>query len=243
WPDPNGPLAKVKEELAELERETGEGKRERLEDEIGDLLFAVVNLARKLAIDPRAALERANDKFTRRFEAMEQLAEQRGIEIGRATLDELDRLWDEVKGQSLQGSNSSAPAITTMSGRRTCSTSTVGPCAASTSGSRRYTCGLSSVPPPRRITFLRSTHSSIISRETAPGLITCPRRVRLPAAAVRLITRPAPCTVEYSARACSSRTAGSSDATPWMITASSPIEPPTKPFWPGNAGVAPLPTT
>jgi len=101
WPDPNGPLAKVKEELGELERETGEGKRERLEDEIGDLLFAVVNLARKLAIDPRAALERANDKFTRRFEAMELLAEQRGIEIGRATLDELDRLWDEVKGQSL----------------------------------------------------------------------------------------------------------------------------------------------
>jgi nucleoside triphosphate diphosphatase len=101
WPDANGPLAKVKEEIAELEREAGNGKRERLEDELGDLLFAVVNLARKLAIDPRAALERANEKFKRRFEAMEQIAEQRGVDIGRAGLDELDKLWDEVKAQSL----------------------------------------------------------------------------------------------------------------------------------------------
>src|SRR5947199_226457 len=63
WPDAKGPLQKVKEELAELEAETGSGKRERLEDEVGDLSFAIVNLTRKLAIDPRAALERANDKF------------------------------------------------------------------------------------------------------------------------------------------------------------------------------------
>ena len=97
WPDAKGPLQKVKEELAELEGETGTGKRERLEDEVGDLLFAIVNLARKLAIDPRAALERANDKFQRRFEAVEQLAEARGLELGRASLEELDRMWDEVK--------------------------------------------------------------------------------------------------------------------------------------------------
>ena len=97
WPDAKGPLEKVKEELAELEGETGSGKRERLEDEVGDLLFAIVNLARKLAIDPRAALERANDKFQRRFEAVERLAEARGLELGRASLEELDRMWDEVK--------------------------------------------------------------------------------------------------------------------------------------------------
>src|SRR6059036_1683604 len=97
WPDAKGPLQKVKEELAELEAETGSGKRERLEDEVGDLLFAIVNLARKLAIDPRAALERANDKFQRRFEAVEQLAEARGLELGRASLEELDQMWDEVK--------------------------------------------------------------------------------------------------------------------------------------------------
>src|SRR6266704_1903442 len=97
WPDERGPMEKVKEEIAELQRETGKGKRERLEDEVGDLLFAVVNLARKLAIDPRAALERANAKFTRRFEAVERLAEQRGLELGRVGLADLDRLWDEVK--------------------------------------------------------------------------------------------------------------------------------------------------
>ncbi len=109
WPDATGPMEKVKEEIAELLRETlkdsltvaGKGKRERLEDEVGDLLFAVVNLARKLAIDPRAALERANEKFTRRFEAVEQLAAERGVDVGRASLEELDRLWNEVKAQSL----------------------------------------------------------------------------------------------------------------------------------------------
>jgi nucleoside triphosphate diphosphatase len=101
WPDAKGPLEKVKEELDEVERATGNVERATLEDELGDLLFAVVNLARKLAIDPRGALERANDKFQRRFEAVEQLAEQRGVEIGRAGLDELDKLWDEVKTQSL----------------------------------------------------------------------------------------------------------------------------------------------
>src|ERR1041385_6774105 len=80
-----------------------------------------------------------------------------------------------------------------MSGCNTCSTSTVGPWAARTSGSRRYTWGLSSAPPPRSTTPFRSTHSSIISREMAPGFVTLPRRVRFPAAAVRLITRPDPC--------------------------------------------------
>lgn len=97
WPDAIGPMQKMKEEIVELERETGLGKRERLEDEIGDVLFAVVNLARKLEIDPRAALERANDKFQRRFEAVERLAAERGVEVGRASLEQLNRLWDEVK--------------------------------------------------------------------------------------------------------------------------------------------------
>ena len=104
WPDAKGPMQKVKEEIGELEvemRDAGSGMRDSLQDEIGDLLFAVVNLARKLAIDPRAALERANDKFQRRFEGVERLAEQRGVEIGHAGLDELDKLWDEVKAQSL----------------------------------------------------------------------------------------------------------------------------------------------
>ena len=107
WPNARGPLEKVKEETRELEAElTPEGTAPRsplpaVEAEIGDLLFAVVNLARKLDIDPRAALEQANAKFTRRFEAVQRLAERRGIDMRRATLAELDRLWDEVKAQSL----------------------------------------------------------------------------------------------------------------------------------------------
>lgn len=97
WPDASGPMRKVKEEIGELEREQGAGSREQLEEELGDVLFAVVNLARKLGIEPNQALERANAKFTNRFEKMEKLAEERGVEMGRAKLEELDRLWDEVK--------------------------------------------------------------------------------------------------------------------------------------------------
>ncbi|HEY3221873.1 MAG TPA: nucleoside triphosphate pyrophosphohydrolase [Gemmatimonadales bacterium] len=95
WPDAKGPLAKVKEEIGELERETG--SRERIEDEIGDLLFATVNLARKLGFEAGQALERANLKFMQRFEKVEKLAEERGLEMGRASLEELDGLWNEVK--------------------------------------------------------------------------------------------------------------------------------------------------
>jgi len=97
WPDAKGPMAKVKEETAEVERETGDGRRETIEEEIGDLLFAAVNLSRKLGVDPGQALERANAKVTDRFEKVEKLAEERGLEMGRASLEELDKLWDEVK--------------------------------------------------------------------------------------------------------------------------------------------------
>jgi MazG family protein len=97
WPDAAGPMAKVKEETAEVEKAQGAGSREQLEEELGDLLFATVNLARKLGIEPNQALERANHKFQRRFEEIEKLAEERGLEMGRATLEQLDTLWDEVK--------------------------------------------------------------------------------------------------------------------------------------------------
>ena len=98
WPDAGGAMAKVKEETAEVERAAGADRRAELEEEIGDLLFAVVNLARKLSIEPNAALERANAKFTSRFEKVEELAHERGLEMGRASLEELDKLWEEVKG-------------------------------------------------------------------------------------------------------------------------------------------------
>jgi MazG family protein len=97
WPDATGPMAKVKEETVELEKEQGAGRREQIEEELGDLLFAVVNLSRKLGVEPNQALERANAKFQDRFEKMEKLADERGVEMGRVGLEELDKLWEEVK--------------------------------------------------------------------------------------------------------------------------------------------------
>jgi MazG family protein len=99
WPDAAGPADKVREELAELVQEAAPGERDRarIRHEVGDLLFAVVNLARKLDCDPRAALEQANQRFMTRFRGMERLAPQRGVRMGHATLEELDRLWDETK--------------------------------------------------------------------------------------------------------------------------------------------------
>src|SRR3989442_2439065 len=89
WPDARGPLEKVKEELGELERATGTRQRETIEEEVGDLLFAVVNLARKLDIDPREALEQANGKFKRRVAHVAQVGAQRGLGMGRATFEQL----------------------------------------------------------------------------------------------------------------------------------------------------------
>src|SRR2546426_3785517 len=100
WPDAVGPMEKLKEEIDELQREGrdgGWGVRDALVDELGDLLFAVVNLARKLGIEPGQALEKANEKFTRRFEQVERLAAERGVAMGRVELAVLDKLWDEVK--------------------------------------------------------------------------------------------------------------------------------------------------
>ncbi len=118
WPDVEGPLAKVREELDETARlihaappggepggsaaaETGEPvsppPADALVEEIGDLLFAVVNLARKLRVQPATALDRANRKFRRRFAAIERLAAARGIEVGTAGLEVLDGLWEEAK--------------------------------------------------------------------------------------------------------------------------------------------------
>ena len=94
WPDATGPAAKVREELAEVESET---TAERLDHEIGDLLFSVVNLARKVGVHPGPALDRANGRFTERFRVVERLAGERGIEMHTAGLDILDGLWEEAK--------------------------------------------------------------------------------------------------------------------------------------------------
>src|SRR2546428_6356979 len=102
WPDASGPLAKVKEEIGELEREAGKGKRETVEDEIGDLLFAVVNLARKLGVDPDDALERANDKFRRRFAAVGRLAGNPRVGTGGARPPAPGAGWGPGEGRNAE---------------------------------------------------------------------------------------------------------------------------------------------
>jgi nucleoside triphosphate diphosphatase len=101
WPQARPVIAKVIEEIVELEAELDDGADPaKIEDEIGDLLFAAANLARKLEIDPEAALRRATAKFERRFRRIEALAAERGIE---RNLDALDALWHEVKRAEVEG--------------------------------------------------------------------------------------------------------------------------------------------
>lgn len=111
WPDWHGPADKVAEELHEtrhvLESDPPvvdasgapvlDQRHTRAEEELGDLLFAVVNLCRKVHVHASLALDKANAKFQRRFEAVEQMARARGIELTQANLEQLDALWEEVK--------------------------------------------------------------------------------------------------------------------------------------------------
>jgi MazG family protein len=97
WPDAAGARAKVDEEMAELDEAIRGGDRGRIEDELGDVLFAVANLARKLSLPPEEALRNAVGRFVSRFEHVEQELERQGIPHGQATLEQMDRLWDEAK--------------------------------------------------------------------------------------------------------------------------------------------------
>ncbi len=111
WPDVDGPVAKVGEELSEVRAHlptagaTGDdpARQAALEAELGDLLFAVVNLCRKSGVHAAVALDKANEKFVRRFTAIERLAAERGIEVTSAGLAVLDALWDEVKHSEREG--------------------------------------------------------------------------------------------------------------------------------------------
>jgi MazG family protein len=98
WNEVPPVIAKVREELAEVEQALGDPAR--VEDEIGDVLFAVVNLARKLKVDGEVALQRATDKFSTRFRALEQEAQKCGRALETMTLEEMDVLWERIKAQS-----------------------------------------------------------------------------------------------------------------------------------------------
>ena len=97
WPEAAQVFTKVEEELAELREVAGD--REAATDELGDLLFSVVNLARHLDVDPDIALARTNDKFIDRFRVVEQLAEDRDQRLRDLSLEELDGLWREAKAR------------------------------------------------------------------------------------------------------------------------------------------------
>ena len=87
----------VREELVELEAEIEVSDSSAIEDELGDLLFSCVNLARHLEVDPERALRRANDKFQRRFQCMENLAKQAGNDFSQLSTEKMEQLWVEVK--------------------------------------------------------------------------------------------------------------------------------------------------
>jgi MazG family protein len=112
WPDVEGPVQKVEEELTEVQAELEaspppragsppilDARHYALEAELGDLLFAVVNLCRKAGVHASIALDKANAKFERRFQRIEQLAAERGIDVKSAGLEKLDALWDEAKSE------------------------------------------------------------------------------------------------------------------------------------------------
>ena len=97
WPDWRQTLGKVHEELDEVEEAAAAGDKQRIAEELGDLLFAAANLARKLGVEGESALRDANLKFTRRFRYVEQRAAADGVPIGEAGLERLDGYWNEIR--------------------------------------------------------------------------------------------------------------------------------------------------
>jgi MazG family protein len=97
WTDVRDVIAKVEEELRETKEAVASQARARIEDEIGDLLFAVVNLARQCKIDAESALHGATNKFTTRFNQLEDELQRRGKRLGDVDLPEMDAIWHEVK--------------------------------------------------------------------------------------------------------------------------------------------------
>ena len=97
WPNLDGVIDKIVEETQELAEVAETQNADAIEDEMGDLLFAVTNLARKLGVDPEVALRRTNDKFTRRFKSVEAGAKTAGKVLPDMSLEEMDALWDAAK--------------------------------------------------------------------------------------------------------------------------------------------------
>lgn len=97
WDNARQVLDKVREEEGELNQAIAEGNQAAIEAEFGDLLFAWINYARFIGVDPESALSRTNQKFIRRFQGVEQLAKDRGLDLHSLDLTALDALWNEIK--------------------------------------------------------------------------------------------------------------------------------------------------
>jgi ATP diphosphatase len=100
WAVAEDVIAKVREEVEELSHALGHESKARAEEEMGDLLFALANLARKMGIEPESALRRANEKFTDRFEQVERRLEARGRSVHEATLEEMENEWAAIKSEA-----------------------------------------------------------------------------------------------------------------------------------------------
>ena len=98
WKDFEGIKEKLLEEIEEVEESYRKGNREKIEEEVGDLLFMVVNLARALNVNPEIALRKANQKFVRRFSYIEKKAREKGKSLEEMSLEEMEELWQEAKG-------------------------------------------------------------------------------------------------------------------------------------------------
>lgn len=97
WPTPGAVLDKMEEEIGELREALAAGRREEVREEVGDLLFTIANLARKVEVDPEAALAGTNLKFRKRFAKIEEGLAARGKTAAEATLEEMDALWEAAK--------------------------------------------------------------------------------------------------------------------------------------------------
>ena len=110
WHNIDGIFDKLEEETHELRAALKAGKSADIEDELGDLFFVAVNLARYLKIDPEIALHQANKKFTRRFQQMEKIARDRGTTFAEVPRPDMESLWDEAKRDLSDPSKSSCPS-------------------------------------------------------------------------------------------------------------------------------------
>ena len=101
WPTTEGVVDKIEEEVAELRHAASTEGAGRTEEELGDLLFSIANLARKLGVEPESALRKANEKFTKRFNALEERVHEQGRSVHDLSLEELEREWAAVKRLSM----------------------------------------------------------------------------------------------------------------------------------------------